>query len=101
MTSMLPMKKPLESPRYSFLEDPIDDTTHIVIETGDAAGVVFRYGKLRFAEGGDNLNVRFNYHVVRNPNLLTDTVLKSIIISILDDILKREADPNQELHGQN
>lgn len=90
MISMLPTKtQPI--PSYEFIEDPINDTTHIHITSGQATGVVFRYGRVRFEETQGRLNVQFGYETIRNPELLTDTVLKPIIISILDDILKQEA----------
>ena len=78
------------TPTYEFIEDPIDDTTHIHITSGDAAGVVFRYGRVKFEEVGGHLNVKFGYTAIRNPALLTDEVLKPIIITILDDILIKE-----------
>lgn len=89
MISLLPTKKQ-PTPTYSFIEDNIDDTTHIVINDGLAQGVVFRYGKVRFLPG-ETLRVSFDYKVVRNPNLLTDDTIKPIIISILDDILVKES----------
>lgn len=83
-------KNTAQLPNYSFLEDGIDDTTHVVVNTGPAAGVVYRYGRVRFAEGGDHLNVKFGYQVVRNPNQLTNTQLEPIMKVVLDDILKQE-----------
>lgn len=82
--------KPL-TPTYEFIEDPIDDTTHIVITSGVAAGVVFRYGRVRFEEIAGHLNVKFGYKVIRNPDLLTDDDVKPIIIAVLNDILFKEA----------
>ena len=93
LTSLTRTKKQ-PAPTYSFLEDHIDDTTHIVINDGVAAGVCFRYGRVRFAEGGGQLNIKFGYQVVRNTEQLTDAVLKPIIVSILDDILYKD------IHGQ-
>jgi hypothetical protein len=89
MTSLLPTKKQ-PTPTYSFIEDNIDDITHIVINDGLAAGVVFRYGKVRFLPG-EMLRVSFDYKIVRNPDLLTDDTIKPIIVSILDDILVKES----------
>lgn len=82
-------------PTYEFIDDSINDTTHIHITSGTAAGVVFRYGRVRFEEIEGQLKVQFGYEIIRNLHLLTDAVLKPIIIAILDDILKKEA------HGQN
>ena len=90
MISLLPTKKPPPTPTYIFIEDNIDDTTHIVINDGLCQGVVFRYGKVRFLPS-ETLRVSFNYKVVRNPNLLTDDTIKPIIVSILDDILVKES----------
>ena len=94
MISLLPTKKPI--PTYEFIEDPINDTTHIHITSGIAAGVVFRYGRVRFEEIAGHLNVNFGYELIRNPNLLTDAVVKPIIIGILNTILIEEG-----MHGQN
>ena len=88
---MLPMKPQTPTPTYEFIEDPINDTTHIHITSGTAAGVVFRYGRVKFEELGGHLNVKFGYSVIRNPELLTDAVLKPIIVVILDDILIKES----------
>lgn len=86
------------TPTYEFIEDPIDDTTHIHITSGTAAGVVFRYGRVKFEELNGHLNVKFGYTAIRNPELLTDAVLKPIIVTILDDILIKE---NESVNGQN
>lgn len=94
MKSKLHMTQPI--PTYEFIEDPINDTTHIHITSGTAAGVVFRYGRVRFEEIAGHLNVRFGYELIRNPNLLTDAVVKPIIIGILNNILIEEG-----AHGQN
>ena len=94
MISKLHTKPP--TPTYEFIEDPINDTTHIHITSGKAAGVVFRYGRVRFEEINQQLNVRFGYEIIRNPNLLTDAVVKPIIIGILNNILIEEG-----THGQN
>ena len=94
MISLLHTKLP--TPTYEFIEDPINDTTHIHITSGTAAGVVFRYGRVRFEEIAGQLNVKFGYELIRNPDLLTDAVVKPIIIGILDDILIKE-----NINGQN
>jgi hypothetical protein len=53
---------------------------------------VFRYFQLRFVPNTDELKIKFNYRVVRNPYVLTDEELHPIITVVLDDILKKEAD---------
>lgn len=83
------------TPTYEFIEDPIDDTTHIHITSGDYAGVVFRYYQLRLIPTEHELRIKYNYRVVRNPYVLTDEELQPIITVVLDDILKKES------HGQN
>lgn len=88
MKSKLHMTQPI--PTYEFIEDHINDTTHIHIISGTAAGVVFRYGRVRFEEIAGHLNVRFGYELIRNPNLLTDDTVKPIIIGILNNILIEE-----------
>ena len=65
-------------------------TTHIHITSGKAAGVVFRYGRVQFEEVAGHLNVKFGYEIIRNPDLLTDAVVKPIIIGILNNILIKE-----------
>ena len=80
-------------PTYEFIEDPIDDTTHIVITSGEAAGVVYRYGRVVFEENkiDDYLNIKFGYQVIRNPNQLTSDTILPIITEVLRDILHKEA----------
>ena len=97
MISKLRTKQPI--PTYEFIEDPINDTTHIHITSGTAAGVVFRYGRVRFEEIAGQLNVKFGYELIRNPDLLTDAVVKPIIIGILNTILIEEGtDVTDYLH---
>jgi hypothetical protein len=93
MISLLHTKLP--TPTYEFIEDPIDDTTHIHITSGDYAGVVFRYYQLRLIPTENELRIKYNYRVVRNPYILTSDELQPIITVVLDDILKKET------HGQN
>ena len=80
-------------PTYEFIEDPIDDTTHIVITSGEAAGVVYRYGRVMFEENklDDHLNIKFGYQLIRNPDQLTSETILPIISEILRDILEKEA----------
>lgn len=65
----------------------------MVITSGDAAGVVYRYGRVMFEENKlhDNLTIKFGYQVIRNPGQLTDAVLVPIMSSILNDILQKES----------
>lgn len=95
ISQTLTFKRPstTSTPTYEFIEDPIDDTTHVVITSGEAAGVVYRYGRVMFDENKlqDNLTVKFGYQVVRNPDQLTDTVLVPIMSVILHDILEKES----------
>ena len=91
---MLPMKKQ-PTPTYSFLEDPIDDLTHIHITNGLAAGVVFRFGQVRFIEGR-KLRIKYDYKIVRNLQALTERRLVPIMDVILNDILMKES---QDVNG--
>lgn len=86
-------------PRYQLIEDGIDDIFNIRIEDGDAAGIVYRYGRVRFLEDPHygQLRIKFNYQLVYNPTELTQPEIESILGVILDDMLQRE----QAVYGQN
>jgi hypothetical protein len=90
---MLNTKPPV--PTYSFIEDPIDDLTHIVITSGLAAGIVFRFGRVRFIEGR-KLRIKYDYKIVRNTEGLTEKKIVPIMDVILNDILMKES---QEING--
>jgi hypothetical protein len=90
---MLNTKPPV--PTYSFIEDPIDDLTHIHITSGLAAGVVFRFGRVRFMEGR-KLRIKYDYKIVRNIQALTEKKIVPIMDVILNDILMKES---QEMNG--
>lgn len=90
MTSKMRSKQPV--PNYQLIEDGIDDIFNIRIEDGDAAGLVYRYGRVRFFEDETNgmLRVKFNYQLVYNPTSLTQPELESIMSVVLDDMLRKE-----------
>lgn len=92
-TSMLNTKP--QVPTYSFIEDPIDELTHICITSGPAAGVVFRFGRVRFIEGR-KLRIKYDYKIVRNLEQLTERKLVPIMDVILNDILVKES---QDING--
>ena len=91
-TSLMPTKKPV-LPTYEFIEDPVNDLSHIAITSGPAAGVVFFFGQVKFLEDGQRLNIKFSYQIVRNENQLTNAELEPIMKVILNDIL------HEDLHG--
>jgi hypothetical protein len=68
-----------------------------VVEEGLAAGVVYRYGRLKFIPGR-KLRIKYDYKIVRNPEGLTDKKLSPIMDVILDDILKKET---EDMNGSN
>ena len=90
MTSKTPSRPPV--PSYQLIEDGIDDIFNIHINDGAAAGLVFRYGRVRFFEDVENgmLRVKFNYDLVYNPTALTQAEIESILSVILDDMLIKE-----------
>lgn len=90
MISRKPTRPPI--PSYQLIEDDIDDIYNIRIDDGAAAGIVARYGRVRFFEDTENgmLRVKFNYQLVHNPTALTQPEIESILGVILDDMLQRE-----------
>ena len=55
--------------------------------------MVYRYGRVMFEENkyDDQLNIKFGYQIIRNPNQLTSETVLPIITEILKDILEKEA----------
>jgi hypothetical protein len=91
VTSKLRTRPPL--PTYLLIEDPLDDIYSVSIQSGTCAGLVFKFRQVRFVPEGSELQVKFNYSVVSNPNQLTAAQATPIMGVILDDILKKD------LHG--
>ena len=79
-----------EIPNYSLVEDSADDIFNISILDGPLAGLVYRYGKVRFVEEAGLLRVKFNYTIIWNPTQSTQEEIESILSVILDDIIKKE-----------
>jgi hypothetical protein len=88
MTSSL--RTPPQLPIYQLIEDPLDDIYSVSIQSGDCAGLVFKFRQVRFVPENDQLKVKFNYSVVSNPNLLTAAQATPIMGVILDDIIKND-----------
>lgn len=86
-------------PSYQLIEDIADDIFNIRIDDGEAAGLVYRYGRVRFFEDTENgvLRIKFNYQLIHNPTPLTQQQIESILSVIIDDMLQKE----QALYGQN
>ena len=78
------------TPTYSLVEDPAEDIYNISILDGPAAGLIFRYGQVRFIEEAGMLRVKFNYTIVWNPTQSTQQEIEAILSVILDDILEKE-----------
>lgn len=97
MISKKPTRPPV--PMYQLIEDIADDIFNIRIDDGDAAGLVYRYGRVRFFEDTENqqLRIKFNYQLIHNPTQLTQEQIESILSVIIDDMLQRE----QAFYGQN
>ena len=93
MISSLRTQPPL--PIYQLIEDPLDDIYSVSIQSGECAGLVFKFREVRFVPEADELRVKFNYTVVSNPDRLTSAQATPIMGVILDDIIKND------LHGPN
>lgn len=94
-----PTKAQVQVPTYQLIEDSADDIFNILIQDGDAAGLIYRYGSVRFFEDTENgmLRVKYNYQLIHNPTQLTREQIESILNVIIDDMLQRE----QAFYGQN
>lgn len=93
MISKLRTQPPL--PIYQLIEDPLDDIYSVSIQSGECAGLVFKFRDVKFIPEPDELKVKFNYTVVSNPGRLTAAQATPIMGVILDDIIKND------LHGPN
>lgn len=79
--------------KYEFI-DIEDDTTGVKITKGKYKGMVWTYGKVSFDEG-ENLNLRFDYTVLENPNKIKKSdKLHTTMGDILVEIIKSDLDSN-------
>jgi hypothetical protein len=81
-------KKPTPQPKTELLASEVDDSWNIKIASGDFAGVVFRFNRVRFVENDDRLRIAYEYDVLDSANIsdeeLTSPAFKSTIDSILE-----------------
>ena len=78
--------------KYNFVENPKINSTGFQISEGEYKDVIYYYGKVKFIEENDNMRLKFDYNVARNPeNLDTDSQdFIQIIGDILFDNIERE-----------
>ena len=82
----------MASVKYNFVENPKINSTGFQISEGEYKDVIYYYGKVKFIEENDNMRLKFDYNVARNPeNLDTDSQdFIQIIGDILFDNIERE-----------
>jgi len=71
----------MASPKYSYAQHLRYEHDCIRIDEGDYKDVMYSYGAVKFIEENDQLRIKFDYTVVRNPNNV-DTESKEFIDTI-------------------
>ena len=82
----------METPKYSYQENPTSDLTGFKIEEGVYKDVIYTYGKVSPIEDkeSDKLRLKFEYNVHENPNKCnTDS---GDFIDVIGDILAIEVE---------
>ena len=84
----------MASVKYNFVENPKINSTGFQISEGEYKDVIYYYGKVKFIEENDNMRLKFDYNVARNPNNVDTDNEKfvKIIGDILTDNIEREVD---------
>jgi len=80
----------METPNYTYMENPKSDLTGFRITDGVYKDVVYTYGKVQPVEENDKLRLKFEYNVVENPSGV-DTEDKNFI-NVIGDILTKEVE---------
>ena len=80
----------METPNYTYMENPKSDLTGFRITDGVYKDVVYTYGKVQPVEENDKLRLKFEYSVVENPSGV-DTEDKNFI-NVIGDILTIEVE---------
>jgi len=80
----------METPNYTYMENPKSDLTGFRIIDGVYKDVVYTYGKVQPVEENDKLRLKFEYNVVENPSGV-ETEDKNFI-NVIGDILTKEVE---------
>jgi len=80
----------METPNYTYMENPKSDLTGFRITDGMYKDVVYTYGKVQPIEENDKLRLKFEYNIVENPSGV-DTEDKNFI-NVIGDILTIEVE---------
>jgi|TARA_R110002074_G_scaffold39962_2_gene107171 hypothetical protein len=80
----------METPNYTYMENPKSDLTGFRITDGVYKDVVYTYGKVQPIEENDKLRLKFEYNIVENPSGV-DTEDKNFI-NVIGDILTIEVE---------
>jgi len=80
----------METPNYTYMENPKSDLTGFRITDGVYKDVVYTYGKVQPIEENDKLRLKFEYNVVENPSGV-ETEDKNFI-NVIGDILTKEVE---------
>ena len=82
----------MASTKYSYIDNPRYSQSGIIIQDGEFKDVIYLYGKVKFIEESEQLRLKFDYDVVRNPNNV-DTYsdkFRNVIGDILSENIEKE-----------
>lgn len=92
------LQREINGKKYTVLTSRVAPFTPVRLENGEWAGVIYHYGKAKFAEENDCLRLRFEYYVLENQDKIdpadSDRFLQyigDILVDILDRNLNEDA----------
>jgi hypothetical protein len=90
---------PRLAPEFELVANAIDDNWDLKITTGEFAGVLFRFGQVRFLPDDHSMTIKYDYDIIDSGGLdmaaLTSPEFKYTLHHILEQLLEEEA------HGEN
>ncbi len=94
--------KPQHNIDYVLIDSDDGTKTGIGIQTGEYAGVLYHYGKVRLSEEGDFARMIFSYTIVSSPripidDLTQDEKFHTFIGDVLTDILMNQESANEKI----
>ena len=94
--------KPQYNVDYVLIDSDDGTKTGVGIQTGEFAGVLYHYGKVRLSEEDDFARMTFSYTIVSSPRIPIDDLIQdenfhTFIGDILTEILMNQERANEKI----
>lgn len=77
-----------KTPDYELQSSPWDDSTWVKITSGNYTGVIFSYGRVRFAREMEIGKLEFTYNIIASGNFIKEDLQNDAeYVNIMGDIL--------------